>query len=114
MTKRQFERPLPGSTYSKVQREAWGAEQDRARAARTAQAAQGIAKPTAKRASRAKTLVADTSGSTCFDSLVYRDGTVTAVFLKDGSEYEYDVTLGEARDWFDDASLGGYFNDQIR
>lgn len=109
--KRQFERPLPGSAYSKAQRDAWGAEQDRARAARAAQGAQP--KPTARRPSRAKALVADASGSTCFDSLKYRDGTVTAVFT-DGSVYEYDMSRADAKEWFNDPSLGEFFNSEIR
>jgi hypothetical protein len=109
MAKRQFERPLPGSAYSKAQRDAWGAAQDAARAA-------GVVPPNAtptKRQSRAKTLVAQ-QASSCFDSLSYRDGTVTAVFAKDGSEYEYDMSLADAREWFADASLGGFFNSEIR
>jgi hypothetical protein len=110
MAKRQFERPSPGNRYTAAERAAWGAEQDRARAATPA-----TPKATAKRASRSKTLVADTSGSDCFDSLVYRDGTVTASFIGPASGvWEYDVDLATAREWFADDSLGGYFNDEIR
>jgi len=59
-------------------------------------------------------MYADTSGSTCFDELVWEDGTVSATFT-DGSTYDYDdFTRSEAREWFDDESLGGYFNDVVR
>jgi hypothetical protein len=111
---RQFERPAPGNKFIAAQRAEWGRQQDIARAQR----AQGTAqpKPTPKsRASRAQTLVADTSGSECFDSLVYRDGTVTASFVGPAAGvWEYDMSLSEAREWFSDDSLGGYFNDEIR
>jgi hypothetical protein len=113
MAKRQFERPLPGSAYSKAQRDAWGAEQDRLRALRNAP---GYQRPTpAKRQTRAKTLTADCSGSECFDSLTFKDGTVTANFIGPAAgEWQYDISLKEAREWFGDDSLGGYFNDNIR
>src|SRR5664279_4677869 len=76
MPKRVFDRPAPGNKYSAEERAAWGREQDRLRAERAAQA-----KPApAKRPSRAKTLEADCSGSSCFDSLTYQDGTVVASF----------------------------------
>jgi hypothetical protein len=112
MAKRQFDRPPPGNRYTEAERKAWGAEQDRLRALRNAPDYQKPAP--ARRQSRAKTLVADTSGSSCFDSLVYRNGVVTAVFAKDGSEYDYGMSLADARDWFSDGSLGGFFNDEVR
>ncbi|HWX26622.1 MAG TPA: hypothetical protein VNZ53_04180 [Steroidobacteraceae bacterium] len=59
-------------------------------------------------------LEADCSGSKCFDELIYEDGVVTAVFAKDGSEYPYEMTRQEAKEWFEDESLGGYFNDVVR
>jgi hypothetical protein len=112
---RVFDRPSPGNRYSAAERKAWGAAQDAARAARAAQVAQGITAPKPKRASRAKTLVADTSDSTCFDSLVYRNGVVTASFIGPAAGvWDYDVDLATAREWFADPSLGGYFNDQIK
>lgn len=115
---RQFERPAPAKNYTAAERRAWGEAQDRARAERAARAAQGIAQPKptpAKRATRAKTLTADTSGSTCFDSLTYRNGTVTASFIGPAAgEWDYEMSLAEAREWFSDDSLGGYFNDNIR
>jgi len=118
MAKRQFDRPAPGNKYTAAQRAEWGRQQDIARAARAARAAQGITPPKAKRASRAKELVADVSGSECFDSLVYKDGTVTASFIGPASgEWQYDMSLAEAREWFaeaDGGSLGQYFNDNIR
>jgi hypothetical protein len=110
---RQFVRPKPGSNYSSAQRAEWGAEQDRARAARTA-GTEPKATP-AKRATRSKVLVADTAGSECFDSLEYSDGTVTASFIGPASgEWTYDISLAEAKEWFSDDSLGGYFNDNVR
>jgi hypothetical protein len=111
MAKRQFERPAPGKNYSAAERKAWGAEQDRLRAERAAQPT-----PTrAKRQTRAKTLSADTSGSECFDRLTYKDGTVTASFIGPAAgEWDYDMSLSEAREWFSDDSLGGYFNDNVR
>jgi hypothetical protein len=113
MAKRQFERPSPGNRYTAEQRAAWGRAQDEARALRNAPDYQ---KPTpAKRASRVKTLVADTSGSECFDSLTYRNGVVTASFIGPASgEWQYDVDLATAREWFSSDSLGEYFNDEIR
>ena len=111
MAKRVFDRPAPGNKYSAEERAAWGAEQDRLRAERVAQP-----KPTpAKRPSRAKTLEADTSGSSCFESLTYRDGTVVASFANPTiGEWTYDMSLKDAREWFNDESLGGYFNDNVR
>jgi hypothetical protein len=112
---RKFDRPAPGNRYTAAERRAWGAAQDAARAARAAQAAQGVKPTPAKRASRSKVLEADTSDSTCFDSLVYQNGVVTASFIGPGAGiYDYDVTLAEAREWFDDPSLGGFFNDNIK
>ena len=108
---RQFERPAPGNKYTAEERAAWGAEQDRLRAERNAQA-----KPTpAKRPTRAKTLNADCSGSTCFEALTYRDGVVTASFANPTiGDWDYEMSLSEAREWFSDDSLGGYFNDNVR
>jgi hypothetical protein len=92
---RQFVRPSPGNKFTAAQRAEWGRQQDIARAARAAQP-QPAPK---KRASRSKTLVADTSGSTCFDELSYRDGVVRASFIGPGAGvYEYDVELSEARE----------------
>lgn len=115
MAKRQFDRPAPGKYYTEAQRREWGRQQDIARAQRAANAAQGITPPKAKRPSRAKTLVADTSGSSCFDSLTYKNGTVTASFIGPAAgEWQYDMSLAEAREWFNADSLGGYFNDNVR
>jgi len=115
---RQFDRPQPGSDYTAAQRDAWGKAQDEARAARAAQAAQleAQAKPApAKRPSRAKTLEADCSGSSCFEALSYRDETVVASFANPTiGEWTYDMSLKDAREWFNDESLGGYFNDNVR
>jgi hypothetical protein len=108
---RQFERPAPGNKYTAEQRKAWGAEQDRLRAERNAQA-----KPTpATRPSRAKTLSADISGSSCFDSLTFKNGVVTASFANPAiGVWEYEMSRADAKEWFDDASLGGWFNDNVR
>ncbi len=115
MAKRQFERPAPGNRYSAAERAEWGRQQDIARAQRAARAAQGITPPKAQRATRAKTLVADTSGSTCFDSLTYKNGVVTASFIGPAAGvWEYAMSLAEAREWFADDSLGSYFNSEIR
>jgi hypothetical protein len=62
--------------------------------------------------SRGRTIVADCSGSSCFDDLRFKDGTVYATFT-DGTQYEYDMDKSEAQDWFDD-DLGGYFNAMVR
>ena len=53
--------------------------------------------------------------STCFDELVYSQsaGGVFASFA-DGSDYFYPMSRSEAQDWFDDDSLGSYFNSEIR
>lgn len=103
----------PGNKYTPEQRRAWGAEQDRLRTLRNAP---GYQKPApAKRASRAKTLTADTSGSTCFDSLTYKNGTVTASFIGPAAGvWEYEATLAEAREFFAADSLGGWFNENWR
>lgn len=111
---RKFDRPPPGNRYTAAQRAEWGRQQDIARAQRAAGATQPKATP-AKRPSRSKELVADTSGSTCFDSLTYKNGVVTASFIGPAAgEWDYDMSLKEAREWFSDKSLGGYFNDNIR
>lgn len=79
--------------YSAAERAAWGRQQDEIRAAGGIakwRAQQGIAAPTpAKRQSRAKPLIADVSGSDCFNSLVFTGGEVIAQFAKDGSVYAY-------------------------
>ncbi len=62
--------------------------------------------------SRAKTIVADTSDSSCFSDLRFKGGTVYATFT-DGSQYEYDVDRATFKEWIDD-SLGGFFNAEIR
>ena len=108
---RQFERPAPGNRYTAKERAAWGRAQDAARAARAAQP-----KPMpAKRPTRAKELKADTSGSTCFDSLTFKNGVVRASFVGPASGvWNYEMSRADAKEWFDDASLGGFFNDNVR
>ncbi len=110
-----YERPAPGNQYSAEERHAWSVEQVRLAAERrlTAQAAPP---PTpAKRKSRAQTLRADTSGSSCFTSLQYSDETVVASFANPTiGDWSYDMSLKDAREWFSDDSLGGFFNDNIR
>jgi hypothetical protein len=53
--------------------------------------------------------------STCFDELVYSQsaGGVFASFAK-GGDYFYPMSRKEAQEWFDDDSLGEYFNAEIR
>jgi hypothetical protein len=112
---RKFIRPEPGSNYTAEQRKAWGAEQDRLRAERAARVAIAQPKPPAKRATRAKTLTADTSGSSCFDALTYKNGVVRASFIGPASgTWEYEMSRADAKEWFDDASLGGFFNENVR
>lgn len=62
--------------------------------------------------SRAKTIVADTAVSKCFDDLRWKGGVAYATFT-DGSQYSYPVSRSEFKDWMDD-SLGGYFNANVR
>ena len=53
--------------------------------------------------------------SECFDSLTYKNGVVTASFIGPAAGvWEYEMSLAEAREWFSDDSLGGYFNDNVR
>ena len=108
-----YERPAPGNQYTAEERKAWSYAQ----VARAAQAAQLNAevKPPAKRKSRAQTLSADTSGSSCFASLEYSDGTVVASFANPTiGDWDYEMSLKDAREWFNDESLGGFFNDNVR
>lgn len=62
-----------------------------------------------------KVLVADTSDSSCFDDLRYSptDGGVYATFSRDGSQYFYEMSRADAKEWFDD-DLGRYFNENVR
>ncbi len=62
-----------------------------------------------------KPLIADTSDSSCFDDLRYSasDGGVYATFSRDGSQYFYEISRADAKEWFDD-DLGRYFNDNVR
>ncbi len=104
--------------YSAAEKAAWGRQQDEIRAAGGIakwRAQQGIAAPTpAKRQSRAKPLIADVSGSDCFNSLVFTGGEVIAQFAKDGSVYAYPMSRADAKEWFSDDSLGEFFNSEIR
>lgn len=111
--RRQFVRPAPGNKYTEAERKAWGAEQDRLRALRNAP---GYVKPTPKpRPSRERPLVADTSGSSCFDSLTYRNGLVTASFIGPAAGiWTYAMSKEDAREWFNSGSLGKFFNAVIR
>jgi hypothetical protein len=110
---RQYEPHGAGLKYSDAERKAWSIEQVRLAALRKAP---GYEKPApAKRASRAQKLEADTSGSSCFASLEYSDGVVTASFANPTiGDWDYEMSLKEAREWFNDESLGGFFNDNIR
>ncbi len=67
----------------------------------------------AKRANRGG-LVAE-QDSSCFDELVYSQsaGGVYATFAK-GGDYFYPMSRRDATEWFDDDSLGEFFNAFIR
>lgn len=108
---RQFERPAPGNQYSAEQRAEWGRQQDLARAARAAQP-----KPTpAKRATRAKELKADVSGSTCFSAASFKNGVLSLTFANPTiGTWEYEMSRAEAKEFFDSDSLGSYFSENIR
>ena len=60
-------------------------------------------------------LIAD-QASSCFDDLRYSQsaGGVFATFAKDGSSYFYPMSRADAQEWFDDDSLGEYFNAMVR
>jgi hypothetical protein len=60
-----------------------------------------------------RTLVADTGDSTCFSDLRWSGGVVYATFT-DGSQYDYDMPRSDAKEWFEDVSLGGFFNAYVR
>lgn len=64
-----------------------------------------------KRSSRA--LIADTSGSVCFDDLRFKGGVAYATFAKDGSQYQYPMSRADFQDWASD-DLGKYFNENVR
>lgn len=110
---RKFERPAPGKYYTAEQRAAWGAEQDRLRAQRNAP---GFQKPApAKRKSRAKVDYADVGGSTCFDSLSYQGGIVTASFIGPAAGiWQYEMSRADWNAWKSSDSLGGFFNAMVR
>ena len=114
---RQYERHGAGLKYSDAERKAWSYAQVAARAAQAAQLKAEVKPPAtpAKRASRAKTLEADTSGSTCFDALSYSDGVVTASFSNPTiGDWDYDMSLKDFREWASSQSLGGWFNDNLK
>lgn len=62
-----------------------------------------------------KPLVADTGGSKCFDDLRYSptDEGVFATFARDGSQYFYEMSRADAKEWFK-SDLGHFFNEQVR
>jgi len=65
---------------------------------------------------RPKVLVAD-QRSRCFDDVRWtsRDGGVAFVqFHKDGSQYSYNMSRAEFKEWRDDESLGAFFNLFVR
>jgi hypothetical protein len=64
-----------------------------------------------KRASR--TIVADTSGSVCFDDLRFKGGVAYATFAKDGSQYQYPMSRSDFKDWAAD-DLGKFFNEYVK
>ncbi len=54
--------------------------------------------------------------SSCFDELKYSQsaGGVFATFYKGGDMYFYPLSRADAQEWFDDDSLGEYFNAMVR
>jgi hypothetical protein len=54
-------------------------------------------------------------GSTCFSNLAYSPGLhgVHAIFT-DGTYHFYPMSREEAMEWFDDPSLGKFFNAEVR
>jgi hypothetical protein len=55
--------------------------------------------------------------STCFSDLVYssKDGGVFASFIGPGAgDYFYPMSRADAKAWFDDSSLGAFFNAFVR
>jgi hypothetical protein len=69
-------------------------------------------KPVAR---RTKPLIANVGESDCFSDLRYSKsaGGVFATFAKDGSQYFYDMSRANAKDWFEN-DLGEYFNAEVR
>jgi len=105
--------------YSKAEKAAWGAEQDRIRAAggikawRASKVSPSRHRP--KRQSREKPLIADTSESECFDSLVYRKDWSRPSLQRGGAgTYEYEMSLAEAPRVVRRSEFGEYFNAEIR
>jgi hypothetical protein len=66
-----------------------------------------------KRPSRAKTIVADTSGSTCFSDLRFKNGTAYGTFARDGYEETWDMTRAEFNEW-KNSDLGRWYNENLR
>jgi hypothetical protein len=60
-----------------------------------------------------KVLSADTSGSTCFADVRWKDNTAFVTFARDGSQYEYEMDRATFEEWASDASLGGWFNSEL-
>jgi hypothetical protein len=75
-------------------------------------------KPAAQRSSKRSYRDMEWDGSSdCFVSLEYShaDGGVWAEFIGPAAGvWFYEMSRAEAKDWFADASVGGYFNDEIR
>lgn len=64
---------------------------------------------------RGKIMEADTSGSTCFDSLYWEDGVVTGNFINPTrGEWSWELKRSDAKRWFEESSLGGAFNSWVR
>ena len=116
---------MPRNDYTKAQRDAWQANRlagERARAKSSSLTAQidAALKPNAPpppkaghNSRRSKPLVADTDGSTCFTDLRYSGGFAYGTFT-DGTSYSWPCSASEFKEWRDDNSLGGYFNENIR
>jgi hypothetical protein len=47
--------------------------------------------------------------------LTFKNGVVTASFANPTiGIWQYEMSRADAKEWFDDASLGGWFNDNVR
>jgi hypothetical protein len=63
--------------------------------------------------SRAKPLIFS-GDSECFIDLRFSRGSVFATFAKDGSQYSYEMSRADAKEWFTSDSVGKFFNEEVR
>jgi hypothetical protein len=74
------------------------------------------AKATHNKPRRSKPLIADTSGSECFDYAAFSasEGGVFVEFAKDGYQEFIPMDRSEAKEFFDADSLGKFYNANYR